>query len=73
MKVENIETLENIWVGKWDQLKGAVLKQFGELTSNQVEKAKGSKLKVLGLIQVMYGINREKAQKKLNEIEKKYS
>lgn len=54
--------------GQWEQLKGRVRKAWGELTDDDVEKAKGSKEKLVGIIQEKYGETKEAIKKKIDNM-----
>lgn len=53
--------------GKWTQVKGRIRNAYAELTEDEVERAKGDREKLEGLLQERYG--RTKAQAK-SEVEK---
>ncbi|HEX9798141.1 MAG TPA: CsbD family protein [Anaerolineales bacterium] len=54
----NRDTLE----GKWNQLKGQVRKQYGQLTDDDVARIQGDWEKFVGKLQERYGYTREKAE-----------
>lgn len=43
------------FAGKWKQLKGSVQKQWGELTSDDLDVVEGDRKKLVGKIQERYG------------------
>src|ERR1039458_7537029 len=49
--------------GKWKQMHGAVRKQWGKLTDDDLEFMAGSKDQFVGRLQERYGIKKEAAQK----------
>jgi uncharacterized protein YjbJ (UPF0337 family) len=53
--------------GKWNQMKGSVKEQWGKLTNDDLDRIAGQKDKLVGLIQERYGIEREKAEKEVDE------
>jgi uncharacterized protein YjbJ (UPF0337 family) len=53
--------------GKWTQLKGSVIQQFGKLTNDDVEMIAGQRDKLVGKLQERYGYAREEAQKRADE------
>jgi uncharacterized protein YjbJ (UPF0337 family) len=63
--------------GKWNQMKGAVKKQWGELTDDDLAVIAGQRDQLLGKIQERYGIAKDEADKqvktwesmKVNELE----
>jgi uncharacterized protein YjbJ (UPF0337 family) len=53
--------------GKWDQLKGNVRENFGELTDDDVEQVKGKRENLVGKLKERYGDTKEQAEKKIDE------
>lgn len=53
--------------GKWKEVKGGVQKMWGELTDDDLEKAKGDLTSLSGIIQQRYGESKEAVQTKLND------
>ena len=62
---------KDIIEGKWEQVKGAIKKQWGKLTDNHLEEIEGNRQKMAGRIQELYRIRREEAQGKVNDRENK--
>jgi len=56
--------------GKYQQLKGEIKKTWGKLTDDDIAYVDGQKDKLFGKIKETYGIGKEEAEKKLNELEK---
>ncbi len=52
--------------GKWNQLKGNVRKQWGELTDDDVDKVQGDAEVLMGRIQERYGRSREEAKREVD-------
>ena len=52
--------------GKWNQLKGNVRKQWGNLTDDDVDKIQGDSEILLGRIQERYGRTREEAEQEVD-------
>lgn len=63
---------ENIISGKWKEIKGDILKTWGKLSDDEIEKAKGNLLGLAGTIQQKFGLAQEEAASKLNNIVDKY-
>jgi uncharacterized protein YjbJ (UPF0337 family) len=63
---ENIMNWDQI-EGKWKQMHGAVRKQWGKLTDDDLEFMAGSKDQFVGRLQERYGIKKEAAQKQADE------
>lgn len=53
-------------IGKWEQMKGEVQKQWGKLTDDQLDQIEGDRKKLAGLIRESYGISKEEAEKQLD-------
>ena len=58
----NQQTLE----GKWNQLKGTVREQWGKLTDDDIDKAKGNYEQLVGAIQERYGYARDRAEREVD-------
>jgi len=52
--------------GKWNQLKGKVRRQWGDLTDDDVDKIQGDSEVLLGRIQERYGRTREEAEREVD-------
>lgn len=48
--------------GNWRQFKGEVQRQWGKLTSDELDQINGNREKLLGKIQERYGIARDQAE-----------
>jgi uncharacterized protein YjbJ (UPF0337 family) len=53
--------------GNWQQLKGKIKQRWGKLTDDDFDVAEGSREELLGRIQERYGIEREQAERQLDE------
>jgi uncharacterized protein YjbJ (UPF0337 family) len=56
--------------GSWDQTKGAVKEQWGELTDDDLLAIEGRRDQLVGKIQTRYGISREAAEAQVGAWEK---
>ena len=56
--------------GKWHQLKGKIKEEWNELTDDEIEAAEGRTEKLAGKIQERYGIAREDAERRIQEMER---
>jgi uncharacterized protein YjbJ (UPF0337 family) len=63
---------QKIFAGKWNEFKGQVRNQWGKLTDNDLEGAKGNLDSIAGLIQEHYGEGKSAASQKLNTIADKF-
>jgi uncharacterized protein YjbJ (UPF0337 family) len=59
---------DSIISGKWKEIKGEVMKTWGELTSDEVERTKGNAKSLIGLLEQKFGMAREEAKKKIDEL-----
>lgn len=54
--------------GKWEQIKGAVKRTWGQITDDDMLKAEGSMEKLYGVIQEKVGDSRAAVQEKLDKL-----
>jgi len=54
--------------GKWKQMRGAIKKQWGNLTDDELDKAGGNYDMLIGKIQERHGDSREAIERKLDEM-----
>lgn len=57
---------EDIFGGKWKQFRGELRKQWGKLTDDELEQAKGNTEKLLGLVQERYGYSKDEVLARYN-------
>jgi uncharacterized protein YjbJ (UPF0337 family) len=53
--------------GNWKRMKGSVKARWGRLTNNEITEAKGRREALNGFIQARYGIDRETADRQIDE------
>lgn len=53
--------------GKWKQLRGSVRARWGKLTDDDLEVINGRREQLVGLIQERYGLQKDAAEKQVNE------
>jgi len=58
---------EDIFKGKWKELKGSIKEKWGDLTDDDVTEVEGKTEKLVGILQKKYGYSRDKAQKEYNK------
>jgi len=58
---------EDIFKGKWKELKGSVKEKWGDLTDDEVTEVEGKTEKLVGILQVKYGYSKDKAQDEYNK------
>ena len=54
--------------GNWTEFKGQLRAQYGDLTDDEIEEAKGDEEQLRGLIQRKYGKTKEEAQHELDQM-----
>jgi uncharacterized protein YjbJ (UPF0337 family) len=59
--------------GKWNEMKGDLRSQWGDLTDDELERTKGNSTSIFGLLQQKYAHAKEDLQEKFDEIMAKYS
>lgn len=57
----------DILKGKWNQVKGNIKQQWGNLTDNDVAKIEGNYDEFVGVLQERYGYSRERAEREVDE------
>jgi uncharacterized protein YjbJ (UPF0337 family) len=53
--------------GKWKEVKGQVRERWGKLTDDDLDVIAGQQEQLIGRIQTRYGIQKEQAQKQVDE------
>ena len=53
--------------GQWKTLKGAVKAKWGKLTDDDIEIIAGKKDQLMGRLQSLYGMKKEKAEEELDK------
>ena len=51
--------------GNWKQFRGAVKKQWGKLTDDELDQIDGQREQLAGKIQKAYGISKEETEKQI--------
>lgn len=57
---------ENIFEGRWKQLKGDMKRTWGKLTDDDLDRAEGNRDKLVGSLQERYGWERNQAEQELD-------
>ena len=55
--------------GKWQQLRGRVLEQWGKLTNDDLDVIAGRRDQLVGLLQQRYGKTRDEAERQVRDFE----
>ena len=57
---------EDIIKGKWNEIKGKLKQQWGNLTDDEITKINGSFQELQGSLQKKYGYDKDRAKKEIN-------
>jgi uncharacterized protein YjbJ (UPF0337 family) len=57
---------QDVFEGKWKEMRGQVKEWWGELTDDDLERAGGKADQIIGLLQQKYGYSKEHAEKEFN-------
>lgn len=58
---------DDILKGKWNQLKGKVKEEWGDLTDDDMKEIEGKRDILAGKLQERYGMAKDEAEKKMND------
>lgn len=58
---------ENILQGKWNQIKGKIKQQWGEFTDDDIDRIRGNRAEMIGVLQEKYGKTQAEAEQELDE------
>ena len=64
---------EDVFKGKWRQLKGELKSQWGKLTDDDVDRLEGDAEKLIGRVQERYGYQREQAKREVDDFFRRHS
>ena len=56
----------DILKGKWNQVKGSIKQQWGDLTDNDIARIEGNYDEFVGVLQERYGYTRDRAQQEVD-------
>jgi uncharacterized protein YjbJ (UPF0337 family) len=56
---------QDVFAGKWKQLKGRAREWWGQLTDDEIEQVQGNAERLAGLLQERYGYSREEAEREI--------
>ncbi len=63
----NVIINEDIFKGKWSQLKGKLRQQWGKLTDDDIEQVAGKRDELVGILQEKYGHSQAEAEREVND------
>jgi uncharacterized protein YjbJ (UPF0337 family) len=58
---------DDIFKGKWKQLRGQVQQKWGDLTNDDLDRIQGAQTEFEGLLQERYGYTKERARQEVND------
>jgi len=58
---------QDIFEGKWKEMKGQIKEWWGKITDDELEQANGNAEQLVGLLQQKYGYTREAAEEEFNK------
>lgn len=58
---------KDIFKGHWNQIKGKIKQQWGDLTDDDVSTVEGKYDELVGKLQARYGYQRDEAEKNVNK------
>ena len=58
---------QDVFEGKWKEMRGQLKEWWGELTDDDLEKANGQAEQIVGLLQQKYGYTHEAAEEEFNK------
>jgi uncharacterized protein YjbJ (UPF0337 family) len=58
---------DDIFKGKWKQLRGQVQQKWGDLTNDDLDRMQGAQTEFEGLLQERYGYTKERAKQEVND------
>ncbi|MFT4058081.1 MAG: CsbD family protein [Legionella sp.] len=62
---------ENIFEGKWEEMKGKIKQFWGKLTDDDLKKIKGNQQELYGVLQKHYGYTEEQIKKAIKDFQNK--
>ena len=64
---------EDVFKGKWHQLKGDVKSRWGKLTDDDMDRAEGDAEKLIGRLQERYGYQRDEAKREVDDFIRRHA
>lgn len=58
--------------GEWNQIKGKIKEQWGDLTDDDLDRIEGRRDRLIGLIQERYGESVEEARREVDAWERRH-
>jgi len=57
----------DIFKGKWNQLRGQIQQKWGDLTDDDLDRIQGAQTEFEGLLQERYGYSKERAKQEVED------
>jgi len=57
---------DDIFKGKWKQLRGQIQQKWGDLTNDDLDRMQGTQTEFEGLLQERYGYTKERAKQEVD-------
>jgi uncharacterized protein YjbJ (UPF0337 family) len=58
---------DDMFKGKWKQLRGQIQQKWGDLTNDDLDRIQGAQTEFEGLLQERYGYTKERAKQEVND------
>ena len=58
---------ENILEGKWNQIKGKIKQRWGDFTDDDIDRIRGNRAEMIGVLQEKYGMTQEEAEQEMDQ------
>jgi len=59
---------DDIFKGKWKQLRGQIQQKWGDLTNDDLDRMQGTQTEFEGLLQERYGYTKERASQEVSSL-----
>ena len=59
---------DDIFKGKWKQLRGQIQQKWGDLTNDDLDRMQGTQTEFEGLLQERYGYTKERATQEVDSL-----
>jgi len=59
---------DDIFKGKWKQLRGQIQQKWGDLTNDDLDRMQGTQTEFEGLLQERYGYTKERAKQEVDDL-----
>lgn len=63
----NGSSFDNLLSAKWNQIKGEIKQQWGDLTDDEIDRARGNRDELVGILQEKYGKSEAQAEREVDE------